>query len=116
MLLDGEGRLRMKLIISLSLAAWAVICAGAYRLADARIAVCGEPDIMGAYEQAERNCILRAMAVRDDVLLWGPAAALVALLVLSLIFLRPVRGWRQAGRADGIIPVAISGREGRQDA
>lgn len=84
----------MKTIIILALSTWGVICAGAWRLADARIAICGP-----SYDPSKAGCIIRATATRDDVLLWGPAVALVALIVLAVLLQRSGRLSSPAGRA-----------------
>ena len=84
----------MRTIIILALIAWGAICAGAWHLADKRIAICN----------FEHMCVIRATAVRDDVLIWGPAVALVALLVLAAIGLRPALKSPPASRAGQIKP------------
>lgn len=65
----------MKWIITLGLLGWAGIVALAWRMANERIALCGWGD---------SNCVIRATAMRDNVLVWGLTAALVALVVVGL--------------------------------
>ena len=82
-----------KWIIGGALAGWAAIIGLAYRLASARIDLCD-------YEKA---CIIRATAVRDNVLITGLIVALVGLIVLMLVLARRtgrLNGWVPANRGE----------------
>jgi len=73
---------------------WAGIVALAWWLADRRIGICSGISIYSA-EVSHTNCIARATAARDSILIYGLSIGLVAAIVLSVALHSgtPLRQW-----------------------
>lgn len=80
----------VKLIIGAGFTGWAAIIALAYRMAAARVTVCYFADV---------DCIIRTQATRDGILTVGLTVALVAAIIVALVWTRTVPSpskWRRS--------------------
>jgi hypothetical protein len=77
-------------IIVFGLVGWGGIVGLSWYLADARISICRRADTY----TAEANCMVRATAVRDDLLTFGLTVALVGILAIAIVAVTRRHGGR----------------------